>query len=132
MIPFEFSVWDVFVSIFWFTLFFIWIYLWIVVISDIFRDSELGGWGKTLWILLCIVVPYFGVFIYLIVRGRSMQARARKEAEYAETARQQYIRNVAGGGGTSAADEIERLSKLKEQGVISAEEFEQGKRRVLS
>ena len=78
------------------------------------------------------MVPYFGVFIYLIVRGRSMQARAQKEAEYSEAARQQYIRNVASASGPSPADEIERLSRLKEQGVITAEEFEQGKRRVLS
>src|SRR6476659_7417926 len=76
----EFGTGQVFVSMLWFFLFFIWIWLLVVVFGDIFRSRDLGGWGKALWTIFVIVLPYLGVFIYLIARGHKMQEHAQETA----------------------------------------------------
>ena len=76
----------------YFFLFFIWIWLLIVVFGDIFRSDDLGGWGKALWVIFVIVVPYFGVFIYLIARGHKMSEPAQESAEAQDAAQRAYIR----------------------------------------
>lgn len=132
ILPLEFGVWDVFVSMLWFTLFFLWIWLWIMIVSDIFRSDDLTGWGKAGWIILAVVFPYLGAFLYLIIRGRNMTERRGREMAQMESQRQEYIRQVASSsGGVSSADELAKLAKLKEEGVISGEEFEAGKKKVL-
>jgi hypothetical protein len=73
-------------SIIWFTLFFIWIWLLLSVFADIFRSPDLGGWGKALWSIFVIVLPYLGVFVYLIARGRSMSERQHEAALRQRTA----------------------------------------------
>ena len=115
----------------WFFLFFIWIWLLITVFADIFRSHDLGGFAKTIWVLFVIVVPYLGVFIYLIARGHKMSEHATQAAEAQQTAQQAFIRDAAGTS-SSAADEIARLSDLKDQGVISDAEFEQAKAKALA
>ena len=67
------SLWDVLVSTFWFMLLFAWIWLFISIFGDLFRDHEMSGWGKALWTFFLIVMPWLGVLIYLIARGRSMR-----------------------------------------------------------
>lgn len=81
-------------SIFWFFLFFIWIMLLFHVFADIFRSPDLSGVAKAAWSIFVIVLPYLGVFVYLIARGDKMQAHANAQAEQAEAARQAYIRSV--------------------------------------
>jgi uncharacterized membrane protein YgcG len=134
ILPLEFGVWDVFVSMLWFTLFFLWIWLWVMVVSDIFRSDDLSGWGKAGWIILAVVLPYLGAFLYLIIRGHSMSDRRARDYSRMESRQQEYIRSVAGsgGGGGSSADEIEKLAALRDQGVLSAEDFESAKKKVLS
>ena len=91
----QFGTGQVFVSMLWFFLFVIWIWLLVVVFGDIFRSDDLGGWGKALWTIFVIVVPYLGVFVYLIARGHKMGAHAAAAAQAQDAATQDYIRSVA-------------------------------------
>src|SRR5690349_3559237 len=127
----EFGTGQVLWSMIWFFLFFIWIWLLIVVFSDIFRSDDMGGWGKALWCIFIIVLPYLGVLIYLIARGGKMQQHAMSAAQAQDAAARQYIQSVSGGGGASAADEIARLADLKAKGVLTEEEFQAGKSKAL-
>lgn len=128
----EYTLGDVFLSMLWFTLFFIWIWLLIAVFSDVFRSHDLSGWGKAGWTVLIIVFPYLGVLIYLIVRGKKMGEHAVQQAQAQDAATRSYIQSVAGSGGASAADEIERLDALRKSGTLSEEEFQAAKAKVLA
>ena len=121
---------QVFWSILWFFLFFIWIWLLIIVFADIFRSHDLSGWAKALWTIFIIVVPYLGVFVYLIARGHKMSEHAAADAKAQQDAFTQYVRQTAGtGGGT--ADELERLSQLHAQGVLDDAEYATAKAKAL-
>ena len=130
MLAAEFGTGQVFWSMLWFFLFFIWIWLLIVIFGDIFRSDDLSGWGKALWSLFIIFLPYLGVFVYLIARGHKMQEHSMKAAQAQDAALRQYVQNVAGSGGGSA-DEIARLADLRDRGVISEAEFQQAKAKAL-
>jgi hypothetical protein len=125
----EFGSGQVLWSIVWFTLFFIWIWLLVAIFSDIFRSSDLSGWGKALWSIFVIFMPYLGVFVYLIARGHKMQEHAVEAAQAQEAAMRTYVQSVSGGG--SAAEEIARLADLKDKGVISQAEFDAAKAKAL-
>jgi ABC-type multidrug transport system fused ATPase/permease subunit len=125
----DFGTGQVLWSMIWFFLLFIWIWLLIIVFSDIFRSHDLSGWAKALWIIFIIVFPYLGVLVYVIARGHKMQEHALKSAQAQEAASRQYIQSVA--GSTSTADEIARLSDLKAKGLITEEEFAAGKAKAL-
>jgi hypothetical protein len=131
MILAEFGTGQVFWSMLWFFLFFIWIWLLIVVFADIFRSDDLSGWGKALWTIFIIFLPYLGVFVYLIARGHKMQDRSMRDAANQEAQFREYVQDVAGSGGASAADEIARLADLRDKGVISDAEFQQAKAKAL-
>jgi type VI protein secretion system component VasK len=131
MLAAEFGTGQVFWSMLWFFLFFIWIWLLIVVFGDIFRSDDLSGWSKALWCIFIIVLPYLGVFVYLIARGHKMQEHSIKEAQAQEAQLRQYVQNVAGSGGGGAADEIARLADLRDKGVISEAEFQQAKAKAI-
>ena len=131
ILPLEYTVWDVFLSMLYFTLFFLWIWIFIMVVSDIFRSDDLSGWGKAGWIILCVVLPYLGVFVYLIVRGNSMAQRRTRDYADMQSRQDAYIREVAGSGGASSADEIQKLAQLRDSGTITAEEFDAGKKKIL-
>ena len=126
----DFGSGQVFWSMLWFFLFFIWIWLLIIVFSDIFRSPDLSGWGKALWSIFIIIVPYLGVFVYLIARGHKMQDHALQQAQQQDAAMRQYVQNVTASGG--AADEIARLADLRDKGVISDAEFQQAKAKALA
>jgi magnesium-transporting ATPase (P-type) len=130
MLAAEFGTGQVFWSMLWFFLFFIWIWLLIVIFGDIFRSDDLSGWGKALWSLFIIFLPYLGVFVYLIARGHKMQEHSMKAAQAQEAALRDYVQNVARSGGGSA-DEIARLADLRDRGVISEAEFQQAKAKAL-
>ena len=126
------SLWDVMVSIFWFFVLFAWIWLLIAILGDIFRDHELSGWGKAGWTLFLIVLPWLGALTYLIVRGRSMNERARAQAQRNEERSRQYIQEVAAAGPASTADELTKLADLRDRGAISDGDYEKAKTKVLS
>ena len=90
----EFGTGQVFWSMLWFFLFFIWIWLLIVVFGDIFRSRDLSGWGKALWTIFVIVLPYLGVFVYLIARGNKMQEHSLQAAKEQDAAMREYVQNV--------------------------------------
>ena len=126
----EWGTGQIFWSMLWFFLFFIWIWLLILVFSDIFRSHDLSGLSKALWVIFVILVPYLGVFVYLIARGHKMQEHAIDAAKAQDAAAKQYIQNAV--AQTSPADEIARLADLKDKGVISDAEFQQAKAKALS
>jgi hypothetical protein len=128
---FDMSLWDIFATIFWFMIWFMWIWLLITIFADLFRDHELSGWGKALWTVLLIVLPWIGVLVYLIARGRSMNERALAQAQQREEAFGQYVRQTAAAGTTSTADELAKLADLRDRGTISDEEFQHAKAKVL-
>jgi Short C-terminal domain/Phospholipase_D-nuclease N-terminal len=127
----EFGTGQVFWSMLWWFLFFIWIWLLIVVFGDIFRSPDLSGWAKALWTIFVIVLPYLGVFVYLIARGGKMQEHSMQAAAQREADMRQYIQGVASSDGRGTADEIARLAQLRDQGVLSDAEFEQAKAKAL-
>lgn len=123
---------DLFWSMLWFFLFFAWIWLLIMIFSDIFRSHDLSGWGKAFWTIFVVILPWLGVLIYLIARGGSMQERAMAQAVQQEKAQREYIQQVSASSSASSADELEKLAKLQSQGVISSEEFAAQKAKILS
>ncbi len=131
MLAAQWGTGQVFFSMLWFVLFFIWIWLLITVFADIFRSHDMGGFAKFLWVIFVIVVPYLGVFVYLIARGHKMSEHAMEAAQAQDAAARAYIQQAAGTSG-SAADELARLADLKAQGVITDAEFQQMKAKVVA
>ena len=120
---------QVFWSMLWFFMFFIWIWLLIIVFSDIFRSHDLGGVAKALWIIFVILVPYLGVFVYLIARGHKMQEHAVEAAQKQDDAMRTYVQSVST---VSPADELAKLADLKAKGVIDDAEYERLKAKALA
>jgi Short C-terminal domain/Phospholipase_D-nuclease N-terminal len=122
-------------SLFWTMLLFfgfvVWIWLLIIVFGDIFRSHDIGGFAKAMWVLLVIFLPLIGVLIYLIARGGEMQERAAGDARQQQQEFDTYVRDVAGSG-TSSADELAKLAQLRDQGVVTEEEFQAQKAKALS
>ena len=119
---------DLFWTMLWFFLFIVWVWLLIAVFGDIFR-SDMSGWAKALWTIFVIILPYLGVFVYLIAHGGKMHERSAKQAIAMEQAHQDYIRSVA--GSQSTADEVAKLADLRDQGLLSDAEFETQKALLL-
>jgi hypothetical protein len=130
MIAATFGTGQVLWSMLWFFLFFIWIWLLVMIFSDIFRSDDLSGWGKALWTIFVIVVPFLGILVYLIARGHKMQEHAMRDAKAQDQAMREYVQTVTSSGG--AADEIARLVELRDQGVLSEAEFQQAKAKALA
>jgi hypothetical protein len=126
----DFGTGQVFLSMLWFFLFFIWIWLLIVVFSDIFRSHDIGGLAKAIWVIAIIILPYLGVLIYLIARGHKMAEHAQEAAAAQDAAARQYIQSAAGTT-KSTAEEVAHLNDLKNQGVLSEAEFEAAKAKAL-
>jgi hypothetical protein len=121
---------DLFWAMLWFFLFFAWIWLLITLFADIFRSDDLGGWGKAGWTIFIVVLPWLGALIYLIARGKSMTERTVKQAADQEKAMRAYVQDVASSS-SSVADEIGKLATLRDQGVLTAEEFNAQKAALL-
>lgn len=122
---------DLFWTMLWFFLFFVWIWLLITIFADIFR-SEQSGFAKAGWVIFVIVLPFLGVLVYLIAQGGNMQDRAMKQASDMEAAQREYIQSVSSGGGGSAADEVEKLAKLHASGALTDEEYAAQKAKALA
>ena len=109
----------------------IWFWLLIVVFSDLFRDHDTSGWAKAFWVLFVVVLPYLGILVYLIVRGRGM---AERSARQVQAAQQQYDAQIRAAAGTSAtpADQIAQANSLLDSGAINQAEFEKLKAAALA
>ena len=125
-----------FLDIFWTMLIFfcwiIWFWLLITVFVDIFRRKDQGGFSKVLWIIFVIILPFLGVFIYLIANHDGMAERSVRQAQAQQEQMDQYIRATAGSGGGGAASEIERAKGLLDSGAISQAEFDAIKAKALA
>ncbi|WP_329135315.1 SHOCT domain-containing protein [Streptomyces sp. NBC_00670] len=113
---------------------FLWI-MWFVllfrVITDIFRDDGLSGWGKAGWLVFCCVLPFLGVFVYVIARGRNMGRRETTRVRAQQEEFDSYIRKTAAGG-SSSVDELARLSEIRDRGALTDQEYRRAKELVLS
>jgi hypothetical protein len=126
--------WQYFWLIVWWFLFFAYLMMLFTIFADIFRDHELGGWGKALWCLFLIFFPFLGALVYLIARGGSMGKRSLKQAQDYQAAQAEYIRNVAatGAAAPSAADQIHKAKELLDSGTITQQEFDAIKAKALA
>ena len=109
--------------------FVIWIWILITVLTDLFRDHEMSGWGKAAWVLFLVFIPFLTTLIYLIARGNGMRDRTIKAQAEAKQHMDAYIREQAH---SSPADELHKLNDLKEKGALTSEEFEQAKTKLLA
>jgi cytochrome c biogenesis protein CcdA len=116
--------------IFEFFLLFAWIWILISIIGDLFRDHELSGVAKAVWVFFLVFLPFLGVLLYLIVRGNGMRDRTIKAQVDAKKQFDSYVQEQAHAG--SAADELHKLAELKDKGALSAEEFDQAKAKLLA
>ena len=130
----EFGTGQVFWSMLWFFLFFIWIWILITVFADLFRSHDLSGWAKAAWAIFVIFLPYLGVFVYLIARGHKMHEHAIADQQAAQQAFNAQVRAAAGtgGGGGSVADQLAKLADLKANGTIDDAEFQRLKSQLIS
>jgi hypothetical protein len=118
------TIFEIFLWVIW-----IWILIWIFI--DIFRSRDLSGWAKALWFLFVLFIPLIGVLVYLIVRGGSMHERAVQDARQQDQEFRQYVQQAAANAPASTADQLTKLADLRDRGVISPEEFEREKAKVL-
>ncbi|MEW2119442.1 SHOCT domain-containing protein [Streptomyces sp. NPDC005474] len=124
-------------GVFWTTM---WIFLWILwfvmlfrIIGDIFRDDTLSGGGKTGWLIFVVVLPFLGVFVYVLARGKGMGERERRHAQARQQAFDEQIREAAGSGAQpqSEAEQLAKLSEIRAKGDISDDEFRRAKEKIL-
>jgi Short C-terminal domain/Phospholipase_D-nuclease N-terminal len=130
MFAYTYPLADLFGTMLGFFVLIIWFWLLIIVFSDIFRSQDLGGGAKTLWVIFVIILPFLGIFVYLIARGGKMHERAATQAAQQQKAFDSYVKETAGTG-TSSADQLAKLADLKQQGVLTDAEFEAQKAKVL-
>jgi Short C-terminal domain/Phospholipase_D-nuclease N-terminal len=112
-------------------IFMAWILVLFTILGDLFRDHDVSGFGKAVWVLFLIFLPFLTGLIYLLVRGGGMSKRAIASQKEAQEHFQDYVRQTAGSG-TSSADEIAKLADLRDKGTISADEFEAAKAKALA
>jgi hypothetical protein len=132
MLASSYPILDIFLTTLYFFLFVIWIWLLITVFIDVFRSHDMGGWAKALWVIFIIVLPFLGVFVYLIARGGKMHERAAQQAAQQQKAFDQYVKQAAGTPGASTADQLSKLADLKTQGVLTDAEFDAQKAKILA
>ena len=108
----------------------IWFWILITIFIDIFRSHDLNGWGKALWFIFVLFIPLIGVLVYLIARGGKMHERAVQQAQQQQEQFRSYVQETAASGNT--ADQLAKLADLRDRGVITPEEFEREKAKVLT
>jgi hypothetical protein len=120
---------DVLWSMLIFFCFFAWIWIAITVFADIFRRHDVSGWGKALWVVFIIILPFLGVLIYLIAEGKNMAERNEKDLAASQAQFDEYVRTTAGGG---SAAEIAKANELLQSGAITQAEFDSLKAKALA
>jgi uncharacterized membrane protein YcjF (UPF0283 family) len=132
MLASSYPILDIFLTTLYFFLFIIWIWLLIMVFMDVFRSHDMGGWAKALWVIFIIILPFLGVFVYLIARGGKMHERQAAQAAEQQKAFNSYVQQAAGAPGASTADQLSKLADLKSQGVLTDAEFDAQKAKILA
>ena len=130
MLAYDYPILGVFWSMMIFFLWIAWLILLFRVFGDIFRTHDMGGWAKALWSIFVIVLPFLGVFVYVIVNGRAMSERDIAATQRRESEFQAYVRQTAGGSGT--ADELAKLAELQNSGALTEAEFAAQKAKLLA
>ena len=120
------AFWTIFIIFLWV----IWFWILITVFIDIFRSRDLSGWAKALWFLFVLFIPLIGVLVYLIARGGKMHEHAAKEAQQQDREFRSYVQEAA--GSATPADQLAKLADLRDRGVISAEDFDREKAKILA
>jgi hypothetical protein len=131
VIAYTYPLFDLFGTMLGLFVFIIWFWLLITVFSDIFRSHDLGGGAKALWVIFVIVLPFLGIFVYLIARGGKMHERAAKMAQQQQKAFDDQVK-VAAGTGSTAADQLTKLADLRTSGVLTDQEYETQKAKILA
>jgi hypothetical protein len=131
MFGYDYPVLGLFWTMVWFFLWFAWIMLLFRVFGDIFRSRDMGGFAKAMWSIFVILVPFLGVLVYMIARGRKMADHAVQDAQAQDEAFRSYVQETAGSA-EGTADELAKLADLNSQGIISDAEFAQQKSKLLA
>jgi hypothetical protein len=131
MLAYTYPLADLFGTMLGFFVLVIWLWLLIIVFSDIFRSRDLGGVAKMFWVLFVIILPFLGIFVYLIARGGKMHERAAAQAAQQQEAFDSYVKQAAGTG-TDSTEQLAKLADLKSQGVLTEAEFESQKAKILA
>jgi len=130
VLAYDYPLGGVLLSTLWIVMFVVWIMILWRVFGDIFRSDDLGGGAKAAWCIFVIFLPFLGIFVYLIARGNEMGKRDLETAAAQEKEFRAYVQQTAGSGGT--ASELERLAALKDSGVLTQQEFDQQKAKLLA
>ena len=130
MLASSYPLLNTFWTILYFFLFFLWLMILFRVIWDIFRSHDLSGLGKAGWLLFILILPFLGVFVYVIARGGSMHERDVRVAQAQDQALRSWVQHSGGGGST--ADELTKLADLRSKGVITDDEFDRAKAKILA
>ena len=120
------AFWTIFMIFLWV----IWFWVLITIFIDLFRSHDLSGWAKALWFIFILILPLIGVLVYLIARGGKMHERQVQDAKVQEREFRQYVQETA--GSQSSADQLAKLADLRDRGVITAEEFDREKAKILA
>ncbi|MFE1440336.1 SHOCT domain-containing protein [Streptomyces sp. NPDC058739] len=131
-LAYDYPLLSMFWTMLWFFLWILWFILLFRIIVDIFRDDALSGWAKAGWLVFVILLPFLGVFVYVIARGKNMGRREIAQAREQQQQFDDYVRETAGGGQKSSADELKKLAQLRADGHISEDEYRRAKELVLS
>ena len=129
-LAYEYPIMGAFLTMMWFFLFVIWIIILFLVIADVFRSHDMGGFAKALWLLFVIITPFLGVLVYVLARlGDNMTQHQIEDAKARDAVFQSYVKETAGTSGPG--DQLTQLAALRDAGSISQEEFEAGKAKIL-
>jgi hypothetical protein len=131
MLAYDYPLLGAILTMLWFFLWIAWLMMLFRTIGDIFRSDDLGGGGKALWSLFVIVMPFVGVFVYLIARGSSMVKRDLDQIERRDEAFRAYVKDAASGE-RGSADELSTLAQLRDRGVLTDAEFASQKAKILA
>jgi hypothetical protein len=126
----QYPLLDAFLTMLWFFVWVLWIFLLFWIIFDVFRSRDLSGWAKAGWLIFIVILPFLGVLVYLIARGGKMHERQLRDARAQQQEFQTYVREAAGSG--SSADQLSKLADLRDRGVITDAEFQQEKAKILA
>jgi Short C-terminal domain/Phospholipase_D-nuclease N-terminal len=130
MLATDYPLLNLFWTVLYIFFFVIWIWVLISVLIDVFRSHDLSGWAKALWLVFIVFLPLLGVLVYVIARGDKMQEHAVHDARAQDAALKQYVQQAA--GTTSTADELTKLADLRDRGVLTEEQFEAQKAKLLA
>ena len=130
MIATAYPLLEVFWTMLIFFFFIVWLWILFTVFADVFRRSDISGWGKAAWCIFVIVLPYLGVFVYLIAEHRGMTERTIQQQQAAKSQMDHYVQSVA--GPADATEQITEAKGLLDRGTISQAEFDQIKQKALA